>query len=926
MTEVSRFILVFYRKITIFNILKTSLMKNLYTLLVALLISFTINAQIIDIPDAVFKYRLVNQMCVDTNGSGNADSDVDTNNDGEIQVTEAEAVLSLILNDPIPNEIISIEGIEAFSNLQVLYIHNNDIISVELSSLTNLTELWLFYTDLTSLDVSSLTNLTKLICSQNQISDLNVDGLTNLEYINCQSNQLSSLDLSSLSNLTYLSCGNNNLTSINLNNLAPLESLGCSNNPLTALDINNFITLETLACTNNQLTELDVSNLTALKYLYCSDNQLTGLEASNLVNMETLKCSNNQLTAMDVSNMPNLEILECDNNQLTSLEFNTEANLTDLHCFNNQIESLDVSNCTNLEELLCADNQISELNLSNNPILASLNIRNNQISSLDFSNHEVSFYSFSASNNALISINFKNGIEDVDYFDTEPDPPYLGLYFANNPDLNFLCVDEFELNQIDLIAELNGIDNYAINTYCSFSPGGEYYTIEGNTTIDIDNDGCDPIDAVYSHLNFAITNGSETGNFISNSTGYYNFAVQEGSHTITPNLENPNYFNVSPTEIIVSFPTDASPYLQDFCITPNGTFNDLEITIIPLQAARPGFDTDYKLIYKNKGTTTLSGSVDLSFEDDLMDFVSVSPTEDAQAANMLIWNFTDLNPFESRVILFTMNINSPMDTPPVNGDEVLAFGATINSSETDETPDDNTSTLNQTVVNSFDPNDKTCLEGDVITPEMVGDYVHYMIRFENTGTASAVNIVVKDDIDRTKYDLSSLIAIDASHDFVARIKDDGSDYFVEFIFENINLPFDDANNDGYIVFKIKTLDTLVLGDTFENNAEIYFDFNFPIITNFAETSIATLSTEDFELANNAISLYPNPTTHSLHLESKQAIQYITMYDISGRIIKDIAVIGTKTELTMSTEALSTGTYFVKIKTIQGETVRKVIKD
>ena len=233
--------------------------------------------------------------------------------------------------------------------------------------------------------------------------------------------------------------------------------------------------------------------------------------------------------------------------------------------------------------------------------------------------------------------------------------------------------------------------------------------------------------------------------------------------------------------------------------------------------------------------------------------------------------------------------------------------------------------MHQTVVNSFDPNDKTCLEGDVITPEMVGDFVHYMIRFENTGTADAINIVVKDHIDRTKYDLSSLIALDASHDFVARIKDDASDYYVEFIFENINLPFDDANNDGYVVFKIKTLDTLILGDTFENEAEIYFDFNFPIITNLEQTTVATLSTEDFTLAHNSILLYPNPTTNLLHLDSKQAIEQVTVYDISGRLINEFAIIGSKTEFTISTESFSAGTYFVKITNDTGELVKQFIK-
>jgi hypothetical protein len=108
---------------------------------------------------------------------------------------------------------------------------------------------------------------------------------------------------------------------------------------------------------------------------------------------------------------------------------------------------------------------------------------------------------------------------------------------------------------------------------------------------------------------------------------------------------------------------------------------------------------------------------------------------------------------------------------------------------------------------------------------MVGKYVHYKVRFENTGTANAQNIVVNDMIDADKFDVDSLIPLDGSHAFVTRIKGNK----VEFLFEGINLPFDDINNDGYLVFKIKAKPTLVLGDTFSSTASIYFDYNFPVV-------------------------------------------------------------------------------------------------
>jgi hypothetical protein len=773
-------------------------MNSFYLFLVALLVSFTSNAQIIDIPDANFKNALISEG-------------VDTNNDGEISVSEAEATTGLSISGL---SISSLEGIENFANITTLNV------------------------------------------SDNQISTFDSNWLPNLVSLFISSNLLTNLDLSNSLNLSNLQCNNNSqLTTINLENITQLSVIDCNDNALlTILDISASTTYE-LYCTNNpNLTSLGLSS--SLDFLTLSNIGVSEIDVSEMTYMTQFWCANN----------PNLTFVQ-----------------------------------------LGGDNSDdSNFNIENNPVLQSISL--------------------------------KNGLSNYDGFE------YGNYSICNNPSLIFVCADEYEIDgftytineggniitiEVDGAQQMVnncGYTNVVVSSYCSFEPGGDYYTIEGNTKIDIDDNGCDTNDDVYPHMNFSITNGSQTGSIISGNSGDYSIPVTNGSHTIAPVLENTDYFTVSPTEITVSFPTDTSPYIQDFCIIPNGTFNDLEITIIPLEAARPGFDSDYKIVYKNKGTTTLSGDIDFGFQDEVMEFISSTPANESGLTDLLSYSFTDLSPFESREITLTMNLNAPTDANPLNGGDVLSFITSINASETDETPDDNTFELHQTVVNSFDPNDKTCLEGAFITPEMVGDFVHYMIRFENTGTANAINIVVKDHIDRTKYDLSSLVALNASHDFVARIKDDASDYYVEFIFENINLPFDDANNDGYVVFKIKTLDTLALNDTFENEAEIYFDFNFPIITNLEQTTVATLSTEDFELANNAIKLYPNPASDILQLDSKQAIKQITIYDISGRNIQEIAVIGNKTEMTIFTEDFSAGTYFVKIKTEVSELVKSFIKD
>ncbi len=230
--------------------------------------------------------------------------------------------------------------------------------------------------------------------------------------------------------------------------------------------------------------------------------------------------------------------------------------------------------------------------------------------------------------------------------------------------------------------------------------------------------------------------------------------------------------------------------------------------------------------------------------------------------------------------------------------------------------------MNQTVVDSFDPNDKTCLEGATIPPSAVGKYVHYLIRFENKGTAEAQNVVVKDMIDTSKFDVNSLVVTQGSHPFVTRISETNK---VEFIFENINLPFDDATNDGYVAFKIKTKPSLVVGDSFSNTASIYFDYNFPIVTNTATTSVLqSLGNIDFEF-DSYFSVYPNPAKNSLNVDIKKQIKVssISIYNTLGQQI--LVIPNAQYTKQVDVSNLKTGNYFIKLTSDKGSSVGKFIK-
>ncbi|MCG2611387.1 T9SS type A sorting domain-containing protein [Flavobacterium sp. SM15] len=464
------------------------------------------------------------------------------------------------------------------------------------------------------------------------------------------------------------------------------------------------------------------------------------------------------------------------------------------------------------------------------------------------------------------------------------------------------------------------VDNYQSGGIVKLK-GENYYFAQGENKLDYNINGCDSSDFSFSNLKFNIASGSGNNAVISNITGNYLIGVTSGNYTITPVLENPNYFTASPSSITVDFPTQASPLAQNFCITPNGIHSDLEVSMIPIAPARPGFDVKYKLVYKNKGNQVQSGSVVLTFNDAVLDVVSSVPAASNQSVNTRSWDFTNLNPYETREIVVTFNLNTPTETPSLNGGDVLNYSATISSAQTDETPNDNTFALNQTVVNSYDPNDKTCLQGTTVGTNKVGDYVHYVIRFENTGTYNAQNITVTDFIDTSKFDVSTLIPVSGSHLFTTKISQGNK---VEFVFDNINLPFADATNDGYVAFKIKTKPTLVSGDTFTNGASIYFDYNYPIVTNTYSTTIQALNVQDFSFGTY-FSLYPNPVAEVLNVSKKSDIelQSLEIYNSLGQIV--LAVPNAKEVSTIDVSNLTSGTYFVKINSDKGSAITKFIK-
>ncbi|MCZ2392278.1 MAG: leucine-rich repeat domain-containing protein, partial [Chitinophagales bacterium] len=472
--------------------------------------------------------------------------------------------------------------------------------------------------------------------------------------------------------------------------------------------IENFKNLELLQCGFNKLTEIKLDNLTKLTTLSCPNNKLTSLDLTHLKNLTNLYCWNNQITKLDLTQLTLLKELDCSKNAIEELYINSE-NLSNLDISYNKLQTLDTKGFKNIQKLRAESNHLKEIKLDDCPKLEDLRLYANALESIDIT-HCPKLKFLECPNNNLKSMYLKNGVNNM----TEDGFDY---YFEFNKNLKYICTDDSERGYI--LGEIRSYryTNMIINSLCLSNIESTFHTLKANARYDVNSNGCSLNDIIFTNLKYKVVNSIDSAILLPNNEGLLSVTTNIGSYTIEPIFNHPYFFS-NPSSIVLNLPSDT--LLSKICISPKGNFNDLAVSIIPVRAARPGFsDAQYKIVYKNQGTTTQSGNVTFQFDDDKMNVITSSPVANQSDFGLLRFNFTNLAPFESRSVLVTMRTNAPTDNPAVNVNDILNFSVNI-TAQTDETPDDNTAVLYQTVIGSYDPNDKTCLEGDIITPDMVG--------------------------------------------------------------------------------------------------------------------------------------------------------------------------------------------------------------
>ncbi|MBK7885972.1 MAG: T9SS type A sorting domain-containing protein [Bacteroidetes bacterium] len=218
----------------------------------------------------------------------------------------------------------------------------------------------------------------------------------------------------------------------------------------------------------------------------------------------------------------------------------------------------------------------------------------------------------------------------------------------------------------------------------------------------------------------------------------------------------------------------------------------------------------------------------------------ISPAIGALTPNTVIGNVLTYNVADFGVLSYdsSFNFNILVDTTAALGSQIC-IQVSISTPATEINYNNNLLSQCFTVVGSFDPNDKTAFPN--ATLDISGDrWLTYLIRFQNTGTASAEHIYITDTLS-SSLDWSTFNLLTYSHQPLTQVYNDG---LVKFSFPHINLPDSNTNepaSHGYVQYKIRAKDSLAIGSTIENTANIFFDFNAPVITNTTSNAVINCS-------------------------------------------------------------------------------------
>jgi uncharacterized repeat protein (TIGR01451 family) len=395
-------------------------------------------------------------------------------------------------------------------------------------------------------------------------------------------------------------------------------------------------------------------------------------------------------------------------------------------------------------------------------------------------------------------------------------------------EVNFLTVEDLDSDgDLDIAAAVYQDNQFIYYQNCFIS----IFKIMGSVFYDENQNGIkDTTDTTSLNIPI-ILSPDYMANF--NTNGIYTLAVDTGIYNVScsPNaywdLTTPN----SSFDINISF---SSPIVDtcDFGFYPAVNINDLEVNLISGEQ-RCDFDVNLWLNIENVGTQISNGIIELQL-DDLVSYVSSAIPPDSIIANSIYWHYDDLFFFDNEQI--DLVVHMPDFT--CMGDTITSFLNVYTIDSLGNIENEFSDTLSEVLDCSYDPNDKIGYPIGIGNEHYIDNdqVLQYVIRFQNTGNAEAINVMIRDMID-DNLDYTTLNILASSFPVEVVLEYDRE---LVFRFDSIMLPdssTNEINSHGFVAYSISPIENLVPNSTIRNTAEIYFDYNPPIVTN---TSLHTI--------------------------------------------------------------------------------------
>lgn len=396
-----------------------------------------------------------------------------------------------------------------------------------------------------------------------------------------------------------------------------------------------------------------------------------------------------------------------------------------------------------------------------------------------------------------------------------------------------------------LVGNMNGQGFYAVGWVENYfnSP----YHIDGTLFHDVNENGAQ--DVGEGPLPFVAVHADPVASVpLTDPDGHYSILTDPGDYEVSVPFPNAWWgLTTSPATYNVQLTTG----------TPVSTGNDfgyapiVDTTVVELGiAANIGVCGDTTLVYlnvMNVGTSQPSGTF-CGMIDTLFTIISFDPPPTSVTGNMYCWEIDSLYYYTPFTIVAEVVVPdaSYMGTLLVGGTQLTETDGQGNVLQTWQ------EAWAIPLTCSYDPNYKEVEPkgyGEAGAVDIDTERLEYTIHFQNTGTASAQDVVLVDRL-AEEIDPSSLQVLAYSHAPTAINLETDRDMVIRF--DGIQLPDSGTTftgSQGFIRFAVDLVPGLPHATVIENTSNIHFDLNVPVITN---TTVTTLV--DCALAEAAISL------------------------------------------------------------------------